>query len=76
MFNPWDISNLPGPSQASAPSGDGYPALPNSYGLGQVAGQTPQPMLPEEASRGFSPYALVGDANTRNPWDLQQPNQG
>ncbi len=56
-----------------------YPAMPNSYGLGSqpsdpIAGAASNPdfnaqpitvAVPDTASRGFNPWSLSGEANSR-----------
>lgn len=65
-------SNIQQLQAQSAKAAGGYPAMPNSYGLGNSssfaptapAGPITQPAQ-DSGSRGFNPWSLVGEASSR-----------
>lgn len=73
-----NISTLKGQQGQYAGDANAYPAMANSYGIGNTTGAVPgqaagpgyaqQPLnitMPDSGSRGFNPWSLQGESNAR-----------
>ncbi len=73
-----NISQMQGQMASYAGDANAYPAMANSYGIGQqpqaVPGQASNPSfqaqpltqtMPDSGSRGFNPWSLAGESNSR-----------